>query len=462
MSNKSRQDKTKTPAQTSAPPPTSNDIIPGRFTEADWYHMVDQEDGEEFVVDIVNEIVESTMKVLHDQYIISQTLPYTIQESKNLLLQIIEWQFLACDGGENNPACDATWLEEDEPVTPLTDSWAQGSVPIMLWPSSASSVSSIQSDRESELSSVAEERPGAPEPPFEALDVPETPLSISSPAQPTPATTEKRKENKPQELSKKQVQGKKKTYSPFRPHKGKLPSFSGVDLTPLTDEYSLRTAERLQEATIGHRDTTGLTMLSSSTSILKAQYGRPPGIKDVLYDERGNVVAVMKISTDKLPSHRVRTKFSVVDDDNDMQVVRSRTRPRKYGQNPRKMEATKDLKASKNASLKQNIDASSINNASYQTENAGYITPLPPPLVDAMDISAGVLVREGNIIRRGPRQIPRRAEKTPSSACLQPLDSTRTVGRVIDDILTRSSPVIRPLHATEPIPPITSQPPTYS
>lgn len=52
--------------------------------------MVEQEDGEEFVVEIVNEIVESTMKVLHDQYIISQTLPYTIQETKNLLLQIIE------------------------------------------------------------------------------------------------------------------------------------------------------------------------------------------------------------------------------------------------------------------------------------------------------------------------------------------------------------------------------------
>lgn len=52
--------------------------------------MVEQEDGEEFVVEIVNEIVESTMKVLHDQYIVSQTLPYTIQETKNLLLQIIE------------------------------------------------------------------------------------------------------------------------------------------------------------------------------------------------------------------------------------------------------------------------------------------------------------------------------------------------------------------------------------
>ena len=46
-----------------------------------------------------------------------------------------------------------------EPVTPVTDSWAQGSVPIMLRPSSASSASSVQSDRESELSSVVEERP---------------------------------------------------------------------------------------------------------------------------------------------------------------------------------------------------------------------------------------------------------------------------------------------------------------
>lgn len=36
----------------------------------------------------------------------------------------------------------------------------------------------------------------------------------------------------------------------------------------------------------------------------QAQYGRPPGIKDVLYDDRGNVMAVMKISPEKLPSHR--------------------------------------------------------------------------------------------------------------------------------------------------------------
>jgi len=424
--------------------------------------MVEQEDGEEFVLDIVNEIVESTMRVLHDKYIVSQTLPYTIQETKNLLLQIIEWQFLACDMGEDNPACDSTWLEEDEPVTPVTDSWAQGSVPIMIRPSSTSSASSVQSDRESELSSIIEERPGAPEPPFEALEVSTTPLSISSPAQPPPTTAE-RKEDKPEELPTTKIKGKKKTHAPFKPHKGKLPSFSGVDLTPLTDDYILNKEEKQKDETRhDHMNTNGLTMLSSSTSILKAQYGRPPGIKDVLYDDRGNVVAVMKISPDKLPSHRVRTKFSVVDDESDGQSMRARARPRKMGPSSQKAVSGKEWKPSKSTSRRHNIDISPVNNTSYQIEDAGQITPLPPPLVDTMDISAGVLVREGNIVRRGPRQIPRRADKTPSTACLQPLDSTRPAGRVISDLLTRASPVIRPLRATEPIPPITSQSTTYS
>lgn len=52
--------------------------------------MVEQEDGEDFIVDIVGEIVEATMKILHDKYIEKQTLPYTVLETKNLLLQIIE------------------------------------------------------------------------------------------------------------------------------------------------------------------------------------------------------------------------------------------------------------------------------------------------------------------------------------------------------------------------------------
>lgn len=460
MSNKSRQDKSKTPAQAAAPPPTSNDIIPGRFTEADWHRMVEQEDGEEFVLDIVHEIVESTLAVIYDKYIASQTLPYTIQATKDLLLQIIEWQFLACDLGEENPSCDSTWLQEDEPVTPVTDSWAQGSVPFVPRPSSSSSSTSLKSDRESEMSSVVEERPVAPEPPFEPLEVSATPLSISSPAQLPPTTAESKDDKQQEEALKSKNQGKKKTRVPFKPHKGKLPSFSGVDLSPVTDD---KLEDQLQENDRHDPvNTTGLTMLSSSTSILKAQHGRPPGIKDVLYDERGNVIAVMKISPEKLPSHRVRTKFSVVDDESETQVILARAKTKKLGLSTQNSDFTaKDWKHSKSRNQRYDAEINPVNHSHVIEDNVP-ITPLPPPLVDTMDISAGVLVREGKVVRRGPRQLSRRVEKTPSTAYLQPLDSTRPTGQVRSDLLTRSSPIIRPLRATEPIPPITSQSSTYT
>lgn len=460
MSNKSRQDKSKTPAQAAAPPPTSNDIIPGRFTEADWHRMVEQEDGEDFVLDIVHEIVESTLAVIYDKYIASQTLPYTIQETKDLLLQIIEWQFLACDLGEENPSCDSTWLQEDEPVTPVTDSWAQGSVPFLPRPSSSSSSTSLKSDRESEMSSVIEERPVAPEPPFEPLEVSATPLSISSPAQLPPTTTESKDDKQQEEALKSKSQGKKKTRAPFKPHKGKLPSFSGVDLSPVTDD---KLEDQLQENDRHDPvNTTGLTMLSSSTSILKAQHGRPPGIKDVLYDERGNVIAVMKISPEKLPSHRVRTKFSLVDDESEVQAIRARAKTKKLGLSSQNTDFTaKDWKLSKSRNQRYDAEINPVNHSHVIEDNVP-ITPLPPPLVDTMDISAGVVVREGKVVRRGPRQLSRRVEKTPSTAYLQPLDSTRPTGQVRSDLLTRSSPIIRPLRATEPIPPITSQSSTYT
>lgn len=460
MSNKSRQDKSKTPAQAAAPPPTSNDIIPGRFTEADWHRMVEQEDGEDFVLDIVHEIVESTLAVIYDKYIASQTLPYTIQATKDLLLQIIEWQFLACDLGEENPSCDSTWLQEDEPVTPVTDSWAQGSVPFLPRPSSSSSSTSLKSDRESEMSSVIEERPVAPEPPFEPLEVSATPLSISSPAQLPPTTTESKDDKQQEEALKSKSQGKKRTRAPFKPHKGKLPSFSGVDLSPVTDD---KLEDQLQENDRHDPvNTTGLTMLSSSTSILKAQHGRPPGIKDVLYDERGNVIAVMKISPEKLPSHRVRTKFSVVDEESEVQAIRARAKTKKLGLSSQNTDFTaKDWKHSKSRNQRYDAEINPVNHSHVIEDNVP-ITPLPPPLVDTMDISAGVVVREGKVVRRGPRQLSRRVEKTPSTAYLQPLDSTRPTGQVRSDLLTRSSPIIRPLRATEPIPPITSQSSTYT
>lgn len=47
------------------------------------------------------------------------------------MLQIAEWRFLVRDEGEAGLAEDATWQEDEEPAACVTDSWAQGSVPIV-------------------------------------------------------------------------------------------------------------------------------------------------------------------------------------------------------------------------------------------------------------------------------------------------------------------------------------------
>ena len=47
-----------------------------------------------------------------------------------------------------------------------------------------------------------------------------------------------------------------------------------------------------------------LFLLTSGHCVYQVQNGRPPGNKDVEYDEMGNVVAVMRLDAEKLPSHR--------------------------------------------------------------------------------------------------------------------------------------------------------------
>jgi hypothetical protein len=52
------------------------------------------------------------------------------------MLQITEWRFLARDAGESAVAKDHTWGEDKEPLACTTDTWAQGSVPVLHAPAS--------------------------------------------------------------------------------------------------------------------------------------------------------------------------------------------------------------------------------------------------------------------------------------------------------------------------------------
>lgn len=52
--------------------------------------MLELDDGDDFVADIVEEVVGSTLTVIYDKYIERQLLPYTISQAKEALLTIID------------------------------------------------------------------------------------------------------------------------------------------------------------------------------------------------------------------------------------------------------------------------------------------------------------------------------------------------------------------------------------
>uniref|UniRef100_UPI00398F6C2F uncharacterized protein C2orf81 homolog isoform X1 n=1 Tax=Pristiophorus japonicus TaxID=55135 RepID=UPI00398F6C2F len=133
---KSRSDRTRTlsTALSTPQPPSMLEIVPGRFTEADWSIMVSAEDGENHVGDIIDDIVSQALDECYRIYIENQMLPFTIAQAKDAMLQIIEWRFLSSDRGESNVTQEPSWQEDEEPVAFSTDSWAQGSVPIVRLP----------------------------------------------------------------------------------------------------------------------------------------------------------------------------------------------------------------------------------------------------------------------------------------------------------------------------------------
>eukprot|EP00128_Syssomonas_multiformis_P012814 Colp12_sorted_trinity150504_noHs@26647 len=102
-------------------------VIPGRLTEGEWQTLVENEDGEAFIQDLVEEIYDISQKVIYQRYIESQVMPYTIERAKETLLYIIEWQFLPRDD-PNIPNLE-TWRPDLEPDPAVTDSWARGAVP---------------------------------------------------------------------------------------------------------------------------------------------------------------------------------------------------------------------------------------------------------------------------------------------------------------------------------------------
>lgn len=493
---KSRADKTKEKdkdrgGSTSVPvPPVNSDVVLGRFTETDWNGMLDKEDGEDFVVDVVGDIIDSALNVIYDNYIQKQLFPYTVLQARDAILQIIEWQFLARDEGEESPENEPTWQEEDEPRPCVPDAWAQGSVPHRAPPPASPAISEADTEltqviyepeEEQELLEVLDDPPttinetgtmmeeeehqGTPEEAMTPIDDDEESIGEK------PAVHQKKQPSKPRRVK-------------FKPYRGPLKSAGLRNMYKTLDELEREEIKykQLQDGAQEKKDGFFEHLPSSCHSILKVQAGRPPGSKDVTYDDKGNVVSVVKLDPEKLPSHRVKTKYTVVDpavEEAHARLVAMRTGKffsngqithQRYGISSMSRsvvqgDGMESVKAGIAAtpSNRTMVSHTTITTHRQHQDNSGGITPLPPPLIESMELSPGVVVKEGNRIKRGPKLQLRNSDVTSAKLrSLRPVAADVNGHKLtVAEIITSRSPVLRPLQSTDPIPPIIPRPPVH-
>ncbi|XP_064367809.1 uncharacterized protein C2orf81 homolog [Dromaius novaehollandiae] len=134
MSSRERAAASRSRAEKSRPPLVAApqaELVPGRLTEAEWLSLVAAEDREEEAGDVLAEFLDHVMDECYKVYLARQRVPFTVSQAKDALLQIAEWRFLTRDEGEPDAEEDASWQEDEEPEPRVTDSWAQGSVPVL-------------------------------------------------------------------------------------------------------------------------------------------------------------------------------------------------------------------------------------------------------------------------------------------------------------------------------------------
>jgi hypothetical protein len=154
-------------------------------------------------------------------------------------------------------------------------------------------------------------------------------------------------------------------------------------------------------------------LTSSQKSLLKLQAGRPPGNREVTFDDQGNVVGVMKLNSRNLPTHRIRVVYNVVDPKDE--AISQKSAALRGG----KISMLRSSKATKYAEPVPPISPKSTLftktpigtgtksvriNALFPRDGKRHtkIDPVPPTMLETIDASPGVSVSEGGLTKVGP------------------------------------------------------------
>ncbi|XP_053110560.1 uncharacterized protein C2orf81 homolog isoform X2 [Hemicordylus capensis] len=324
MASRDRVALAKSRAERSRPPTVpvpQVEIVPGRLSEGEWLSLLSCEEAEDVSGDILAGLLDQVLGECYKVYLARQCIPYVISQAREAMLQIVEWRFLVRDEGEADVPADPTWQEDEEPVACITDSWAQGSVPVLQ---------AVPGPEEGQvpLPGLAEEPPVPEEEPPGGLDAP--PESLGSPwreepPQPPPWPEEQEARPAPEaELPKPPAEPRppppRPRPPPHLPYCGPARGAAQIEqlVRPLDEGEKALLLRELSQVPLeeASRSLLGghLPLLPPSCSnLLRIQLGRPPNIKDVFYDEAGNITLAPRLDMARLPKRWIKPCVEVVD-----------------------------------------------------------------------------------------------------------------------------------------------------
>ncbi|XP_053886163.1 uncharacterized protein C2orf81 homolog [Malaclemys terrapin pileata] len=429
MTSRDRVPLSKSRAEKSRPPTVpipQVDIVPGRLSESEWISLVTMEEGEDGMGDILEGMINQVMDECYKVYLARQCIPFTISQARDAILQIAEWRFLARDEGEATVEEDATWQEEEEPVACVTDSWAQGSVPVMR-----TSLTLFPKEREVSLDKLPEETLSHEET-RSYTGSPEVPASPPSEQPSQEKGVKSAKSSRPQNLRPQPAPPPSpKTRKAYRPPRGLLRSASLKSTARALQEPEKELLRQQLAQTVPEEsppeDLGSLHQLlpMSCSNLLKIQMGRPPTIRGVTYDEFGTVIAMPRLDPARLPKCWIKPQVEVLDPDVEakrqevLQTVsgRGHRSPKSHSraaQGPGvgeliSAQLLEDTGPTLSGGLAQAVcprhadkRAQHLPSTGRSLEPSSHVSWKPSNLLDSIELAPGVAIRDSSSVKRGP------------------------------------------------------------
>ncbi|KAE8628447.1 hypothetical protein XENTR_v10000020 [Xenopus tropicalis] len=485
---KSRAEKSRTAA--AAPhPQVSVEIVPGRFTEDDWTSLLVQEDGEEVVGEIVESLLSVVMEKCFNIYLSRQVIPYTIRQARDAIVQITEWAFVPRDEGEAEAA--NTWQDMEEPQPCTTDSWAQGCVPVIPpAPSPRCGDTQVPQRGRNTVYRAVHDGSDIPMIPLPSLTQAAVVESISDTQEPTsdeassqpvtdcssepsqsPAHDQPNETNNMAPTAPKEpqvlLQPTPPTHAPqrkvpYRPYHGPLRSAGVRNITKsLDDTEKEMLMEQLAKMREEDEDDRDFQLLPTSLhNILKIQLGRPPQKKGVIYDDTGNVLCVPKLDPSRLPRHSICPRVELMDSMKEAEHKVKRPRRTGRAQLPKADKRQREKETARpNPNCSVQITPTPTDppqliqgRVTFNPYTLGSSTPAqdcsPLPLsagipLNAMRLSHGVILRDGNSTERGYGLQKR--DPIERSRELKPIQASVTLPRIpVEQLIKDHTPYVRP------------------